>query len=80
VLAAQAAQRLGLPAPIAPRAEAVDPTEAQWWRWLIAHGSRWALRRLPELATSAPLRSHSRAALSRCDRHRPKAAAAARVE
>lgn len=65
VLAAQAARVLGLVEPIVPIAAPAAPTYAQWWRWLMKDGSVWALRKLPELATSEPMRAHSRAALSK---------------
>lgn len=65
VLAAQAARVLGLVEPIVPVAPPTAPTYAQWWRWLMKDGSVWAIRRLPELANSEPLRAHSRAAVRR---------------
>ncbi|MGQ0466465.1 MAG: GDSL-type esterase/lipase family protein [Sporichthyaceae bacterium] len=70
VLAGQASRVLGLAAPVVPVAPPTAPTYAQWWRWLVKDGSVWALRKLPELATSEPMRAHSRAALGRV--HRPK--------
>jgi hypothetical protein len=71
VLAARAAERLGMPGPITPGTVSAVPTSAQFWQWLMTHGSRWALRRLPELAGSAPLRTNARAALSRAVSGRP---------
>lgn len=56
VLAAEAAVRLGLrsvpavpPPPASPRASTAG--------WLVRHGAPWLVYRLPELATSAPLRA-----------------------
>jgi len=58
VLAAHAAEHLGVTvsAGRAPRA----PSTAAWWVWLARHGAPWLARRLPELATSEPLRRHVR--------------------
>jgi lysophospholipase L1-like esterase len=55
VLAAEAARRLALPhakVGLAPAA----PTAAASWRWFARHGVPWLAQRLPELATSEPLR------------------------
>lgn len=67
LLASAAARRLGLPGPIVPGAACAEPTATQFWHWLMTHGSRWAIKRLPELAGSAPLRTTSRAALARVE-------------
>lgn len=55
VLAAEAALRLGLP-PVAEGLAPVAPSTAASWRWFARHGVPWIAQRLPELATSEPLR------------------------
>lgn len=55
VLAAEAARRLGLPhVKVGPVPDA--PSVAASWRWFARHGVPWLAQRLPELATSEPLR------------------------
>lgn len=55
VLAAEAARRLTLPhVKVGPAPSA--PTTAATWRWFARHGVPWLAQRLPELATSEPLR------------------------
>jgi lysophospholipase L1-like esterase len=55
VLAAEAARRLALPhVKVGPAPAA--PTAAASWRWFARHGVPWLAQRLPELATSEPLR------------------------
>lgn len=55
VLAAEAARRLALPhVKVGPAPTA--PTTAASWRWFARHGVPWLAQRLPELATSEPLR------------------------
>ena len=55
VLAAEAARRLTLPhVTIGPAP--VAPSTAASWRWFARHGVPWLAQRLPELATSEPLR------------------------
>lgn len=55
VLAAEAARRLTLPhVKVGPAPPA--PSTAATWRWFARHGVPWLAARLPELATSEPLR------------------------
>jgi lysophospholipase L1-like esterase len=55
VLAAEAARRLTLPhVKVGPAPDA--PTVAASWHWFARHGVPWLAQRLPELATSEPLR------------------------
>ena len=62
VLAAEAARRLALPhVKVGPAPHA--PTTAASWRWFAVHGVPWLARRLPELATSEPLRRRVLAAV-----------------
>ncbi len=62
VLAAEAARRLELPhVTVGPAPD--PPSAAANWRWFALHGVPW-LKRLPELATSEPLRRRARAAVS----------------
>lgn len=61
VLAAEAARRLTLPhVKVGPAPDA--PTSAASWRWFALHGVPWLAQRLPELATSEPLRRRVKAA------------------
>ncbi|HZE66160.1 MAG TPA: GDSL-type esterase/lipase family protein [Sporichthyaceae bacterium] len=56
VLAAGAAQRIGLPRPVPLGVAPPAPSTAAFYRWVLRHGVPWLALRTPELVSSPMLR------------------------